>query len=298
MWCVLCQGIAESPLSVFYGWKNFCARYFRHWCKNNEPYGLFVRCSTGAVVLLRKYSVSVFRSLEKVELLIGGMLEIHALKSFFMLLKFWLCSGRVTCFHFHLGSSDELAELVSDELEREILFEVLKCINSISQQLGEAASAVFYESVVGASIISSEDIIPRLLKILETGYSSSITRLNISGLGPDVAKEKELADHRNFRKNSIHMLLSLHTLSQKAASWDKVLNVIESYLQFLVPRRIIQNLDVETILQVNTSIIIQATSQIAKVMFESALDILLFISYLVDVGGQVSFPFLLYSSSV
>lgn len=201
------------------------------------------------------------------------------------------------CFHILLGSSDEFGdqptsfglEFSDDGFEREILFEVLRCITSISQQLGKTASAIFYESLVGTPIISAEEIVPRLLKILETGYGSSVTALNISDLGADVAREKELVDHKNLRKFSIDMLLSLHAVGKKAASWDRVLNVIESYLQFLVPCKIIQNFDSEIVLNINTSILVQATSQIAKVMFESTLDVLLFVSYLVNISGQVRF---------
>lgn len=57
---------------MFNGWKSFCTHYFQHWCKTNEPYGLFVQSSAGAVGLVRKDSVSIFRSLENVELLIDG----------------------------------------------------------------------------------------------------------------------------------------------------------------------------------------------------------------------------------
>ncbi|KAH9684272.1 nuclear pore complex protein NUP160 [Citrus sinensis] len=226
------EAVAESPLSIFYGWKNFCTRYFHHWCKNNEPYGLFVQSSTGAVGLLRKNSMSVFRSLESIELLIDGC-------------------------------SDELGDLVSFGLE-------------FSDDLSE----------LGTPTISAEELVPCLLKILETGYSSSVVALNMSDLGADVGREKELANHKNLRKFSIDMLLSLHALGKKAVSWDRMLNVLESYLRFLVPRKILQDLDAGAVFNISTSILVQATSQIAKVMFESALDVLLFISYLLSIGGQ------------
>ncbi|KAH9684268.1 nuclear pore complex protein NUP160 [Citrus sinensis] len=227
------EAVAESPLSIFYGWKNFCTRYFHHWCKNNEPYGLFVQSSTGAVGLLRKNSMSVFRSLESIELLIDGC-------------------------------SDELGDLVSFGLE-------------FSDDLSE----------LGTPTISAEELVPCLLKILETGYSSSVVALNMSDLGADVGREKELANHKNLRKFSIDMLLSLHALGKKAVSWDRMLNVLESYLRFLVPRKILQDLDAGAVFNISTSILVQATSQIAKVMFESALDVLLFISYLLSIGGQI-----------
>lgn len=71
--------MAESPISIFQGWKIFCCRYFQYWCKNNAPYALIIQPTSGAVGLIRKHSVSLFRSLENTELLADGMMEILAL---------------------------------------------------------------------------------------------------------------------------------------------------------------------------------------------------------------------------
>ncbi|KAA8545346.1 hypothetical protein F0562_020130 [Nyssa sinensis] len=257
------EGVSESPVSIFYCWKTFCTRYFHYWCKKSAPFGLLIDSSTGAIGLIRKNSISLFRCLEDIEL-------------------------------FIYGSFDELGDVVSsglnisdDDFEREILFDVLRCISNVSQQLGKAASAIFYESLFSAPTISSEEVVPRLLKILETGHSSSVAAVHVSELGPDIAWEKEVADHKNLRKFSIDMFLTFHALLNKATTWAKVLNAIEIYLKFLVPRKVIQKLDSEVVFNVNTSITVQATSQVAKVMFESALDILLLLSYLVNISGQI-----------
>lgn len=200
--------------------------------------------------------------------------------------------------HIFPGSFDELGvsphpgfDLYDDDLEREILFEVLRCIISINLQLGKTALALFYESLISAPVISSEEIVPRLLKILEIGCNSSVAAIPLSDLGGDGALEKELVDHKALRKFSADMLLSLYALCNKANSWSRVLNVIESYLKFLVPRKMTQGVHSEVLFNINTCIFVQATSQVAKVMFESALDILLLLSYLVNISGQVSFLF-------
>ncbi|XVF86187.1 hypothetical protein PTKIN_Ptkin18bG0019900 [Pterospermum kingtungense] len=257
------ESMAESPISIFQGWKNFCCRYFEYWCKNNSPYALILR-SSDVVGLIRKHSVSSFRSLENTELLIDGLSEDP---------------GDLVGFGL---------DLFDDYSDREILFEVLRCVINISQQLGKTASVIFYESFVGRQIISSNDIIARLVKILETGYGS-LTRIgHVSGLGADVAWEREQIDHKNLRKFSVDMLLSLHDLYKKAASWKKVLDVIEIYLQFLVPQKFTENSGAETLSCLNNSILVQASCQIGKVMFESALDILLLASYLMNMGGQIN----------
>lgn len=199
------------------------------------------------------------------------------------------------------GSSDEHGDPVSfgldlfdDDLACEILMEMLRCVISISQQLGKTASAIFYESLVSTSVVPSEEIIHCIMKILVIGYSSSAAMLHVSDTGADIAWEKKLADHKNIRKFSIDMLLSLHALREKAVTWARVLNVIESFLKFLVPRKIIHNFDAEISSSITASILVQATSQISKVMFESALDMLLFLNYLVKISGQVSISFVLF----
>ncbi|PPS10292.1 hypothetical protein GOBAR_AA10330 [Gossypium barbadense] len=248
--------------------------YSKHWT-DNEFQSLTVdglkkeilslgehESTSGAVGLIRTHSVSLFRSLENTELLTDGLSEdLGDLASFGL-------------------------DLFNDNSDREILFEVLRCVVNISQQLGKTASFIFYESFVGRQSISSEEIIPRLLKILGAGYGPSTRAGYLSGLGSDVALEREQRDHKNLRKFSVDMLLSLHDLCKKAASWRKILDVIESYLQFLVPKKFTQNSGAETLSCLNNSILVQASCQIAKVMFEYALDILLFVSYLMSIGGQ------------
>ncbi|XP_052192841.1 nuclear pore complex protein NUP160 isoform X2 [Diospyros lotus] len=256
------EGVSQSPVSMLYWWKTFSAQYFRHWCEINAPFGLIIDSTRGTVGLIRKSSISLFRHLEDIEFLI-------------------------------YGSSDQIGDNVTSglgfsdvDLDREILFEVLQCVSHVSQQLGKASSAIFYESLLCLPSISYE-VLPHLLKVLEIGRCSSVTTLHIAELGADVALEKELSEHKNLRKFSVEMFLSLHALFNKATTWGKVLDVIESYLKFLVPRKIIKKFDSEVGFNMNNSAMVQATSQVAKVMFESALDVLMLLSYLVNIGGQI-----------
>ncbi|KAG6727322.1 hypothetical protein I3842_02G124200 [Carya illinoinensis] len=259
------EGSTEIP-TISYCWKNFCTRYFHNWCNYNAPCSLHLDSLSGAVGLIRKNSFSLFRGLEDIERLING-------------------------------SSDELGDLASfgldlfdDDLEYVILSDMLRCVIGVSRRLSKTASAVFFESFVSTSVLSSEEVLPCLLKILVTGYGSSVSKIHMSDIGADIAWEKKLADHKTLRKFSIDMLVSLQTLCNKAATWGKVLNVIESFLKFLVPRKITHNFDAEILSSVNASVLVQAATQISKVMFESALDMLLFLNYLVKISGQIHMP--------
>lgn len=261
------QGGCENPVSMLQCWKTFCNRYLNNWCKNNVACGLLMDSVTGAVGLIRKNAISLCRGLEDVELLIYGS------------------------FNELSNNTNSGLQISGDELDREILFELLQCVSCVNQQLGKASSVIFYESLLSTPHISSEEVVPRFMKILQTGYSSSIAALQISELGADIAWEKEVSNHRSLRKFSTDMFLSLHSLCNRANTWGKVLDVIESYLRFLVPRKFVLELGSEAVFNFNGFAIVQATSQIAKVMFESALDVLLLLSYMVSISGQINMTY-------
>ena len=144
-------------------------------------------------------------------------------------------------------------------------------------------------------IIPFGEIVGKILKILESGYSSSVVMVKRSDLQAGCGWERE-ADKKNFQKFSIDMMLSLHTLCKKGATWGRVFDVIESFLKYFVPRKMSQKVQPQTSSDANTSILVQATSQISKVMLESALDVLLFLNYMVSASGQVSFFLRTYCS--
>ncbi|KAF5207457.1 Nuclear pore complex protein, partial [Thalictrum thalictroides] len=220
------DGLKKEIFSLIEGMELYVVsnlQYFHYWCKNNALYGLLVDPSTGAIGLIRKKTISLFRCLEGIELLIYGSFDDFG------------------------DFANSGLNLPNDFLDREILFEVLRCISNIHQQLGKAGSAIFYESLVNAQLLSSEEVVPGFLKILETGYSSSVAKLHVSQFGADTAWKKELEDRRNQRKFSIEMLLSLNALLDKAASWDRVLNVIEHFIKFLVPYKRSQSFDAEAV---------------------------------------------------
>ncbi|KAJ0985190.1 hypothetical protein J5N97_003546 [Dioscorea zingiberensis] len=255
------EGVAANSSSTICYWKNFCAHFFRHWCQNSIPNALLVDPSTGAVGLIRKSSVSLFRSLDSIEQLIYGTSDEHDLRS----------SGLF---------------FTDNDLECEILFELLRCMSIINHQLGRAASAVFYEAIV-SPIISSDDVIFHLLKILETGSTPVLTMSLISQVGVDTAWEKRQATHKSQRKFSVEMLISLHSLRAKASCWPRVLDIVEKYLKCLDPHKSNEPFESSDIYNVNSILLIQASTQVARVMFESAFDILMLLGYLIINSGQV-----------
>ncbi|KAD4179671.1 hypothetical protein E3N88_28262 [Mikania micrantha] len=258
------EGVSRSPLSLVYCWKNFCSHYIDNWCNKNGPCGLLLDSSTGAIGLIRKSSISLLRRLEDIELLA-------------------------------FGSFDELGEIassrinLSSNLEREVLFEVLRCTTNLSQQIGKGVPALFYQSFFSQPSISPEEVVGSFLKALETQCTSSTAvALHVSELGVDAAWDKGVSDHKNLRKFSTDIFLSLHGLYEKVMTWDKVVDVILKYLNFLVPQKIEKKSDDKVVLDIRTGITVQVTSQIAKVMFESAMHILLLLSYMIKLGGLIN----------
>ncbi|KAL1222173.1 Nuclear pore complex protein [Cardamine amara subsp. amara] len=251
---------AETSISVFHWWKNFCTSYLYHWCNNNETCTLLVQ--SDVIGLVRNNSVSLLFRLENAEHSLGGSSSEHS---------------NLPSVGFGISHN-----------KHEILADVLRCTSKISKQWGGALYAMYYESITGKPIISSDDIVPRLVNILESGYAMSIGQRTWSDLGADRAWEKELEAHKNLRTFSIDMLLSLSALCQRAGSWEKVFTIMEQYLQYLVPKKFMHNNDGEALSDICSSILVQATSQFVKVMFESAFDIFLLVSYLLNISGQVN----------
>ncbi|XP_022155992.1 nuclear pore complex protein NUP160 isoform X2 [Momordica charantia] len=257
------EGATATPVSIYLWWKNFCTHYIHHWCTENAPSFLLVDNSSAAVGLVRRNSVSLFRCLDNVEQLLDGF------------------SGELD----ELGGPD--IDWIDNDSDSELLLEVLRCVISISRRLGKTALAIFYESLMSKPIIPFGEVVCRILKILENGYSSSVVMIKRSDLEVGCSSERELTDKKNLRKFSIEMMLSLHALCKKGATWGRVLDVIESFLKYFVPRKMAHKVEAQTSSDANTSILVQATTQIAKVMLESALDVLLFLNYMVSISGQI-----------
>ncbi|XP_072978371.1 nuclear pore complex protein NUP160 isoform X2 [Typha angustifolia] len=259
------MGAAMGSTATAYYWKNFCACFFRHWCQCNTPYGLLLDSKNDVLGLIRKSSVSLFRSLEGVEQLIYGWIQGFS------------------------DDSDKLnwtgMNLSDNDTDCEILFEVLRCMSHINHQLGRAAAAIYYESLI-SPVISSDDIICQLLKTLETGCNPTLASSLMAQLGVDASMVKKQLVHKSQRKFAVDMLLSLHSLRSRSSNWAGVLDVIEKYMTFLTPHKNAQKSTSEGICNVNSSILVQASSQVARAMFESAFDVLLLLGYLVNISGQ------------
>ncbi|CAL5060334.1 unnamed protein product [Urochloa decumbens] len=257
------EGSSQTASATAYHWKKFCARYFHNWCWNNRPYGLFLDTTNNEVFgLIRKSSFSLFRCLEGVEMLI-------------------------------YGSSDELRiddvgmNLMDDRSDLELLNEVLRCMGHIHHLLGRSSTAIYYESLI-SSVISSDEIASQIVKILETGFSPQSSSSLITLLGTDAYVERRQAAHKNQRKFSVEMLLSFHKLQSRSTSWSVVFDVIEKFMKCLNTNINVQDHESKRVCNVNSVLLVQATSQVARTMFECAFDLFLFLSYLVGVGGQVS----------
>ncbi|KAL6888651.1 hypothetical protein ACP4OV_009677 [Aristida adscensionis] len=254
---------SQTASAIAYHWKKFSARYLHNWCRNNTPYGLLLDTNHEVFGLIRKGSFSLFRCLEGVEMLIyGSSDEVH--------------------------NPDGIGiNLLDDMPDFELLNEVLRCMGHIHHLLGRSSTAIYYESLF-SSVISSDEIASQIIKILETGFSPQSSSSIITLLGTDAYVERRQAAHKSQRKFSVEMLLSFHKLQSRSTTWSAVFDVIEKFMKCLNTNVSIQEYESERVCNVNSVLLVQATSQVARTMFECAFDLFLFLSYLVDVGGQVS----------
>eukprot|EP01018_Ginkgo_biloba_P012784 Gb_36286 [translate_table: standard] len=260
------EGNGDNQISLSYEWKNFCSLYLQSWCHNNVPYGLLFDSSTGGIGLIRRHSMSLNRHLDDIEQLIYGMAMVDG--DFSHLPAIWQ----------------------QNIIDCEVLCGILKCTGSISRHLGKTSLALFYEALLKPSSVTFQFLVSRFLRILDTGYDLSVLKQSNSHLGLDSAWGKEHKYHNHHRKFALSILLSLQALRDKAGGWEKVLDVIEKYLNYLLPENF--SLGEEsgtrgTLYNVNTTLLVQSASQVALVQFEAARDLLLLLGYLVKIRGQV-----------
>ncbi|GJX41446.1 RNA-directed DNA polymerase, eukaryota, reverse transcriptase zinc-binding domain protein [Tanacetum coccineum] len=100
------EAASRSPLSHLYCWKNFCSHYIDHWCRENAPCGLILDSSTGAVVLIIKSSVSLFRYLEEIEISCVFTILEHLVK----LARFSFSNGTSTKVNAKVNSATTQAQ--------------------------------------------------------------------------------------------------------------------------------------------------------------------------------------------
>ncbi|WVZ77924.1 hypothetical protein U9M48_025718 [Paspalum notatum var. saurae] len=257
------KGWSQTASATAFHWKKFSARYLRNWCWNNRPFGLLLDNNNEVFGLIRKGSFSLFRCLEGVEMLIYGSPD-------------------------ELRSIDDPGmNLLGDISDCELLNEVLICMGHIHNMLGRSSTAIYYESLI-SSAISSDDIASQIVKILETGFSPQSSSSLVTLLGTDAYLEKKQVSHKSQRKFSVEMLLSFHKLQSRSTSWSAVFDVIEKFMTCLNTGINVQEYESKRVCTVNSVLLVQATSQVARTMFECAFDLFLFLNYLVGVGGQVS----------
>lgn len=256
------EGSSQVASSTVYHWKKFSARYLHNWCWNNRPYGLLLDTNSEVFGLVRKGSFSLFRCLEGVEQLIYGSSD-------------------------DLGNPIGLGMNLSNDTDGETLIEVLRCMGHINHLLGRSSAAIYYESLI-SSVISPDEVTSQILKILESGFSPQSSSPLITLLGTDAYVERRQTAHKSQRKFSVEMLLSFHKLQSRSTSWSAVFDVIDKFMKCLDTKVTIQEFELRRLCNVNSALVVQATSQVARTMFEAAFDLFLFLSYLVGVGGQVS----------
>jgi nuclear pore complex protein Nup160 len=184
-----------------------------------------------------------------------------------------------------------------DISDTELLNEVLRCMGHIHHLLGRSSTAIYHESLI-SSVISSDEIASQIVKILETGFSPQSSSSLVTLLGTDAYVERRQAAHKSQRKFSVDMLLSFHKLQSRSASWSVVFDVIEKFMNCLNTNTNVQDHESKRVCNVNSVLLVQATSQVARTMFESAFDLFLFLSYLVVVGGQVCYTLMTLDISV
>ncbi|BBN19520.1 nuclear pore complex protein Nup160 [Marchantia polymorpha subsp. ruderalis] len=250
-------------------WIHFSSNYVESWKRNNSPYGLFTDASTGSVGLIRKNSVSVVRSLTHLEQLVSKRTFSNPEDSTLLLPDNW-------------------EEIPSDPL---VISSLLRCMESLSRHLGNAALGVFHEALMRPEVYPLQSLIQSVVLILDVGYNPLDTAQANLDFGVDEIRAKVQSLNQQQRKFSLHMSQSLHRLRGLAGSWEAVLDAVCKFSQYLVSSVQSAGSGSNSISvplgSVPTKMLSHASSQISWTQFEAARNLLLLLSYLVKVQGQV-----------
>ncbi|KAL2608671.1 hypothetical protein R1flu_027244 [Riccia fluitans] len=266
------SSIDAEPLSFrsyLQEWVNLSSNYVEAWRHSNAPYVLFADASTGSVGLVRKNSVSVVRSLTRLEKLV--------------------CKGSFS------SVRDPTLALPGDweggPTDPLVLSALLRCMENISEHLGNVALGVLHEALMRPDSYPFQSLIQSLLLILDLGYSSFDTGQENVEFGVDEIRRKIHSHNQRQRKFSLRMLQCLHSMRALAGSWEAALDIICKYVHYLVlPSNTLvpaANSAAFPLGCVFTKILSHASSQISWTHFEASCNLLLLLSYMVKVQGQV-----------
>ncbi|KAL3676747.1 hypothetical protein R1sor_026695 [Riccia sorocarpa] len=264
--------IDSEPLSCrgcLQEWVNLSNSYIEAWSHRNAPYVLFADASTGSVGLVRKNSVSLIRYLTRLEQLV--------------------CKGSFSIIKDPaLSLPGDWEGAPSDSL---VIGALMRCMENITAHLGNVALGVFHEALMRPDVYPFQSLIQSFLLILDLGYSSFDAAQQSAEFGVDEIRMKVQSHNRRQRKFSLLMLQSLHSMRALAGSWEAALDIVCKYAQYLVlptsagiPVANSAALPLGSVLPKTLS---HASSQISCTHFEASRNLLLLLSYMVKVQGQV-----------
>ncbi|KAH7286776.1 hypothetical protein KP509_32G022400 [Ceratopteris richardii] len=239
----------NSKLEQLSKWRDFCRDYMSSWKSNNVPYTL-VHSSQTSIGLIRRHGVSFRRSLTNFER---------------------ICQG--------FFSQSEFLDLL------------FKCMSTIVRQIGKIPCAVFGQVLVGNPLITLSHLCSIFLHYLDVGYVQWNIENEVSDIGVDIERRKAYEYRQQHQRLELQLILSLHKLRDSGGGWSNVLDNIERYInQFEQDIQLFRNGNFSEVLDygfISKRLVLKSTSQLSWTFFEAARDLLIFLSYLIKIKGQI-----------
>ena len=165
-----------------------------------------------------------------------------------------------------------------------------QCLSSISKQLGRLPLSAFGQTLLGSRPASLSHICSVFLHLLDVGYDSSIL-MTAAQYGVDTGRKKKHEYQRAHRKFELQMIFDLCELRDSVGDWEKALENMETCMNQLMQdtrgsatRIAFEGLEYGIM---SKRLVLESTIQLSWAHFEAARDILLLLTYILSVQGQV-----------
>ncbi|KAI5066304.1 hypothetical protein GOP47_0018928 [Adiantum capillus-veneris] len=242
------ENVENDKMERLMHWRDLCREYFSLWKLSNVPYSLMFDYQTESIGLIRQQCVSFRRPLSNFEKVYKG------------------CS------------------------DPEFLDFLFKCTSTIKRQVGRVPYAVFGDLLFGNRHISVSHLCSVFLHFLDVGYTHFTMDNQATHIGADVERKKALDYRHRHRKLELQLIVDLQHLRNFAGGWSHVLDCIEGYIvQVTQETRIFPEEGNSEALNgfISKRLVLKSTAQLSWNLFEAAKDLLILLSYLIHIKGQV-----------
>ncbi|XP_024542730.1 nuclear pore complex protein NUP160 [Selaginella moellendorffii] len=194
------------------------------------------------------------------------------------------CVGLVRKSSLSLIRSQSSVERTTWRNDSEVLKRFMSCVHLVITHIGELPLAVFDESLLQRKGASIDQLVATCVHNLDVG---SQPRQDLS-IGVDGLREKEKVRHTKQRLFNFKICQELLAIKDVAGNWSSVLDSIANYERCLLFGSTQKSCEIPPMGNAFTKLITQATSQVLWAHYQECRNLVLLLSYVINMKSQVN----------